>query len=119
MSTTSPRQYFEAPDGYGGRTIWAKNGDGAPMAVIDAQDVPTAFWPDVVARMTGSSITNDDATVELLAKRLAWCGWYGWQDREPNETQDDLWQQRVPRSQEKWRDEARAVLAALTGVPHA
>lgn len=56
--------YFEAPDGHGELTIWEGvrySSAVIPNAVIRQRDVPEKYWPDVVARMTGTVVTNDDA----------------------------------------------------------
>jgi hypothetical protein len=65
----------------------------------------------IIPEVTGITITTDSATVERLARFLyerSWepLGGAEW-DRNPTTS-----------NQETWRDEARAVLAALTGVPH-
>jgi hypothetical protein len=59
--TTMP-DYFEAPDGHDESTIWTASAGhpSAPVSVIRWSDVPHAYWPDVVARMTGTSITVPD-----------------------------------------------------------
>jgi hypothetical protein len=50
--------YFEAPDGYGESCVWMHT-DNGPWCLLRKSDVAgTDRWPDVVARMTGTTITN-------------------------------------------------------------
>jgi hypothetical protein len=53
--------YFEAPDGHGEPCLWAPNPDypDLPLFIVRASSVRREFWPDVVARMTGTTITNE------------------------------------------------------------
>lgn len=69
--------YFVASDGFGEPTIWASGhtpiGD---VAVLRKRDVPTALWPDVVARMTGTVVDREflirvDSYCSLVAARYA------------------------------------------------
>lgn len=93
--------YFVAPDGYGEPTLWAVTGNQHAVPVFRRSDVPK-FWPDIVARMTGTTVVADDATVETVAKAITphyFTPAFGEHAREQS------------------REAARAILAALTGVP--
>lgn len=99
--------YFEAKDGHDESTIWEGvrySSSSIPNAVIRQHDVPEKYWPDVVARMTGTVVTNDDATVKRVAMALLIC------EAGPDAT-EFIWD-------DKYATRARAVLATLTGVPH-
>jgi len=104
-------EYFEAPDGHGEPCLWMPT-DNGPWCLLRKSDVAgTDRWPDVVARMTGTTVTADDATVERIARCLYEFSWEGlggasWDDHPTADNKDG------------WRTEARAILAALTGVPH-
>ncbi len=93
--------YFEAPDGEGEPCIWAK-GERFDMPLIRQRETGPAYWPDVVARMTGTTITNapDDVAVDRAVD--AWFASAGASDELDSD----------------WRQRMRAALAALTGVPH-
>jgi hypothetical protein len=61
--------FIHEPDGAGEPTIWVlENGDTdnyrytALFRRVDLTPDERRWWPDVVARMTGTTITNDDAT---------------------------------------------------------
>jgi hypothetical protein len=71
--TTPPSEdYYEEPDGFGMPTIWVANQEhpDLPVPVLSKKGVAEGFWPDVVARMTGTTITND-ATPEDLDEAIA------------------------------------------------
>jgi hypothetical protein len=87
------------------------------LSRVDLTPDTRRYWDEIVARMTGTTITTNDATVILIAQRMAWRQWYGW-NKEPTETPDALWGQFVCRTQDRWLDDALALIAALTGVPH-
>lgn len=61
--------YFEARDGYGEPTIWAPGhtpiGD---VPVLRKRDVPTELWPEVVARMTGTTEAALQSVIDRLSK---------------------------------------------------
>lgn len=64
-------EYFEAPDGHEESAIWVRRTSPlADVPVIHQNDVQIDAWPDVVARMTGTVVTNDDATVQRVAKAI-------------------------------------------------
>jgi len=94
-------EYFEAPDGHGEPTLWAGNGDHLAVPVIRRSDVPT-FWPDVVARMTGTTITVPDKDA-LSALCLSFL--------KPPKYASGSWTLNPDAL-------ADAIHAALTGVPH-
>jgi hypothetical protein len=95
--------YFEAPDGHGESCIWVRT-DNYPWCLLRESDVAgTDAWPDVVARMTGTSITTDDATVKRVAQAL-WA-----------ETVDHPWDEGIEEDHNEARQVARAVLTAIKG----
>jgi len=91
--------YFEAPDGYGESCLWMPT-EGGPWCLLRESDVAgTDRWPDVVARMTGTTITRDALSALCLSylKPPNYSG--GSWTLNPDALAD-------------------AILAALTGVPH-
>jgi len=58
--------YFEAPDGHGESCIWMHT-DSGPWCLLSKSDVAgTDVWPDVVARMTGTTAQQlETATIQL------------------------------------------------------
>jgi hypothetical protein len=109
--------FIYEPDAYDEPTLWAlERGDtdqyqytGLLSRCNLAPDV-RRFWPDVVARMTGTTIQPDEATVERVAQALWDITIPRWVTMRPAELTGDL--------REQLNDRARAILAALTGVPH-
>lgn len=61
--------YFEAPDGHGEPTLWFVE-DNRPAEVLTRKrNIHDGHWPDVVTRMTGTTIIQaDDATVQKVAQ---------------------------------------------------
>lgn len=113
--------YFEAPDGHGESCLWDGPPGDRPLPILRESDCGAAYWPDVVARMTGTTITTDAATVEKIGSILSSLWWTRGMDGYTDSTTEqraEHWQSITRRSQENWLAEARAVLAALTGVPH-
>lgn len=57
--------YFVEDDGFGEPCLWT-GGQDLPTCVMRSSDVHERFWPDVVARMTGTTQTQlETATVQL------------------------------------------------------
>jgi hypothetical protein len=93
--------------------------------VIRWSDVPNAYWPDVVARMTGTTITTDDQEiVERVALDICDALLPIEECEGPDHDPPDIRHHRCRNAaraviqglQDLSKD--RAVLAALTGVPH-
>jgi hypothetical protein len=109
--TTMP-DYFEATDGHGESCVWVRTDrPDFPMPVIRQREVMPGVWPDVVARMTGTTITTDDATVQLVADAIS---------REGGEPGNSLhgWRCEYPDRYGKCEclnQVATGILAALTG----
>lgn len=60
--------YFEAPDAHGESCIWIPT-DNGPWCLLCQSDVAgTDRWPDVVARMTGTTVVADDDTTAAQLK---------------------------------------------------
>jgi hypothetical protein len=106
--------YFEAPDGHGESCIWIPDGDRPKILLCrsDLWEDDARYWPDVVARLTSATITNNAATVDRVAQVILE---YGGSDSLHS------WRCKYP---ERYgpcsciEETARAILAALTGVPH-
>jgi hypothetical protein len=101
-------KFILEPDGDGEPTIWVlENGDTDNYrydALIARNDSATheRYWPDIVARMTGTTITNDvDRAALARAARDAYI-------HSPGKTAGGT----------AWDRVVDAILAALTGVPH-
>lgn len=93
--------YFEAPDGHDESTIWTTEVDHPDYLIPVLRERDAApFWPDVVARMTGTTVVADDATVERVAARISLILGRPW-DLRPSDERFTL------------RSDARAILAAL------
>jgi hypothetical protein len=121
-------EYFEATDSDETWTIWANNPQFPehPIAVVDEHQVADGFWPDVVARMTGTTILSD------VDRRIV----QSCADVSPENVEsirkihkDRLaeWRPKLSAAQRALSDMQRAVamreaslgiLAALTGVSH-
>jgi len=109
--------FIHEPDPNGEPTLWAlENGDtddyqytGLLSRCNLAPDV-RRFWPEIVARMTGTTITSNDATVERVAQALWDITIPRWVTTRPADLTAPL--------KEQLHNQARAILAALTGVPH-
>jgi hypothetical protein len=89
--------YFEAPDGHDEPTLWAVTGNQHAVPVLRRSDVPK-FWPDIVARMTGTTVVADDVHRAVDAARAAY--WNVANGEPPSLAMYEA-----------------AILAALTGVP--
>lgn len=62
--------YFEALDGFNEPCLWT-SGKDQPTCVLRSSDVHERFWPDVVARMTGTS-TDEPLSAEQYEMRGSW-----------------------------------------------
>jgi hypothetical protein len=107
-------KFIDEPGPDGEPTIWALEGGDTDnyhyayiLSRVDLTPDTRRYWPDVVARMTGTTITTDDATVERVAQALWDITIPRWVTMRPAELTSDL--------REQLNDRARAVLAALTG----
>jgi hypothetical protein len=98
-------EYFEAPDGHGEPCLWSGDQQSAEF-VTRKRDITAKFWPDVVARMTGTTIQADDATVTVVEQAIFAHEWF----TLPADLDDD---QRD--AAKVYAPTARAILAALTG----
>ena len=112
---SSEEDYYLEPDGFGVPTIWVANSEqpDLPVPVLSKDSVTEHFWPDVVARMTGTTITTDDATVERIAAAIYPALMLLDEQGEPAD-----WATCDGAHRQEWLEAARAALAALTGVPH-
>ena len=113
--------FIHEPDGADEPTIWVLEGGDTDdyqythlFSRIDLDPDARRFWPDVVARMTGTTITNDEAAEQLIAQTISEQGGdpgssiHSWRCEYPDRYGNcDCVEQA-----------ARAILAALTGVPH-
>jgi hypothetical protein len=95
--------YFEASDGHGESTLWAVEGNRHAIPAMRQSDVTPGVWPDVVARMTGTTI-HADVDRDALARTARDAFANGWRTASPGST--------------AWPQVVDAILAALTGVPH-
>lgn len=119
-------KFILEPDASGEPIIWALEGGDTDnyqytgiLSRVDLHPDARRFWDDVVARMTGTTITRDDATVDVIARAM-----YEFKFASARVPDPLPWDH--PRMnwyvgdwvREQFRPQARAVLAALTGVPH-
>lgn len=108
-------KFIHEPDGADEPTIWVLEGGDTDQyqythlfSRVDLDPDARKFWPDVVARMTGTTITTDDATVTLLSQ-VIWA--HEWFLPWPIDLDDNQ------RAESKvYEPTAKALLDALTGV---
>ena len=71
--------YFTAMDGHGELCLWTGRNDDRPTCVLRCSDVTNGHWPDVVARMTGTTIHNNvDRQALVYAANVAY--WHALKD---------------------------------------
>jgi hypothetical protein len=115
-------KFIHEPGPDGEPTLWViENGDTDHyrytylLSRVDLLPDVRRFWPDVVARMTGTTITNNDATVQRMAIAM-------WDADDAARITDGEADMIIPRNNQQVMSEylghASAALAALTGVPH-
>lgn len=107
--------FIDEPGPDGEPTLWAlENGDTDYyqytylLSRVDLLPDVRRFWPDVVTRMTGTVVTNND--VGTIAAAI-----YYWTGTKAG-ARDGQWE--GSQFTGYYTEAARAVLAALTGVPH-
>jgi hypothetical protein len=102
--------FIHEPDGADEPTIWVLEGGNTDkyqythlFSRVDLDPDARRFWPDVVARMTGTTI-HADVDRDALARTARDAFANGWRTASPGST--------------AWPQVVDAILAALTGVPH-
>jgi len=111
--------YFESPDGHGEPTIWVRNPGRPdhPVAIIRSHDVHTHYWPDVVARMTGTTVVNDETTTASIGRVTEFLR--QWQiARNKGDLIYGVHHDIDADMADLTVTDLTAILAALTGVPH-
>ena len=55
---------------------------------------------------------DDPEVIDRVAEAMAYYAWYGWSDK-PSESPEQVWAKLIPRVQDRWLREARAVLSVF------